>query len=202
MVKVYVGNNVTRRPVMVSDETTLRKVLEDNQIDYSLGMTTLDGATLAAGELDKTFKDFGISETCYLMNTAKAVNAAAGIKVIGNRAFVESDFTPEELREVAKYRPAALTLVDEETKEPVFSVCMSSGDGSIGKYGAEYGCKNAAGHALISMEIPDGVDAKEYIEEKVGVAILLLRKVEAGLSSKLDEIKAEKDEVLGTIEVL
>lgn len=202
MIKVMVGNNVSRTAVMVPEDTTLRKVLEDAHIDYSLGMTTLDGATLGAGELDKTFRDFNITENCYLMNTAKAVNAAAGIKVIGNRAFVESDFTPEELREVAKYRPAALTLVDDETKEPIFAVCMASGDGSIGKYGAEYGTKNAAGHALISIEIPEGVDAKKYIEEKVGVAILLLRKVEAGLGEKLAEIKAEKDEVLGTIEVL
>ena len=202
MIKCYVGNNVSRTPVMVPENTTLRSVLEDAHIDYSLGMTSLDGSTLQAGDLDKTFADFRIAEQCYLLNTAKAVNAAAGIKVIGNRAFVESDFTPEELKEVAKYRPAALTLVDEETKEPIFAVCMASGDGSINKNGAEYGTKNAAGHALISIEIPEGADAKAFIEEKIGVSILLLRKVEAGLAEKLEEIKAEKAEVLGTIEVL
>ncbi len=202
MVKVMVGNNVSRTAVMVPEDTTLRKVLEDAHIDYSLGMTTLDGATLGAGELDKTFRDFNITENCYLMNTAKAVNAAAGIKVIGNRAFVESDFSPEELLEVEKYRPAALTLMDEEKKEPIFAVCVTNGDGKINKNGAEFGTKNAAGKALISIKIPEGKDAKEFIEESIGVSILLLRKVEAGLGEKLAEIKAEKDEVLGTIEVL
>ena len=52
------------------------------------------------------------------------------------------------------------------------------------------------------MQIPDGVEAKKFIEEKVGVAILTLRKIEAGLAEKLTEISDEKAEVLGTIEVL
>ena len=202
MVKVFVGNNVTRRAVIVDENTSLRKVSEDNQIDYSLGMTTLDGATLQAGELDKSFKDFGITEQCYLMNTAKAVNAA-GIKVIGNTVFVESEFTPAELKEVSKYRPQALQLVDEETKEPIFAVGITAGDGTIGKFGAEYGsASNADGKALISKKIPDGVDAKRYIEDTIGVSILLLKKVEAGLSDKLAEIEEEKEAVMATIEVL
>ena len=201
MIKVFVGNNINRKAVLVDETSSLRKVLEDNQIDYSIGITTLDGATLGAGELDKTFAEFGITEQCYLLNTAKAVNAA-GIKVIGNTVFVESDFSPEELKEVLKYRPEAMTILDE-AKEPVFGVGISCGDGSIGKFGATYGgSHNAAGKALISIKVPDGVDAKSYIEDKVGVAILLLKKVEAGLGDKLAEIKAEKDAVLATIEVL
>lgn len=202
MVKVYVGNNINRKPVMVSEDTTLRKVLEDAQIDYSVGMTSLDGATLKAGDLDKTFKDFGIEETCYLLNTAKAVNAA-GIKVLGQTAVVESGFTPAQVSEVAKYRPCALVLTDPETKEATFAVGMGSGKGKINKNGAEFGSgKNAEGKAIITIDIPDGRDAKEYIEEKIGVAILNLQKVENGLGDALTEIAAEKAEVLGTIEIL
>ena len=101
MIKVFVGNNVSRKAVLVDENSTLRKVLEDNQIDYSIGMTTLDGATLGAGELDKTFAEFRITEQCYLLNTAKAVNAA-GIKVLGQTAVIISDFTRDELKEVEK----------------------------------------------------------------------------------------------------
>ena len=202
MIKVFVGNNVSRKAVLVDENSTLRKVLEDNQIDYSIGMTTLDGATLGAGELDKTFAEFRITEQCYLLNTAKAVNAA-GIKVLGQTAVIISDFTRDELKEVEKYRPEALTLIDEKTKEPVFGVTVGAGEGNIGKYGATYGSgQDADGKAIITMQIPDGVEAKKFIEEKVGVAILTLRKIEAGLAEKLTEIKEEKAEVLGTIEVL
>ena len=202
MIKVFVGNNVNRKAVLVDENSTLRKVLEDNNIDYSIGMTTLDGATLGAGELDKSFEEFGITEQCYLLNTAKAVNAA-GIKVLGQTAVVISDFTREELQEIGKYRPDALVLVDEKTKEPVFGVSVSTGAGRINKVGATYGSgKDANGKVIITLDIPDGKDAKEYIEETVGVSILTLRKIEAGLSAKLAEIAAEKAEVLGTIEVM
>lgn len=202
MVKVYVGNNISRRPVMVSEDATLRSVLEDNQIDYSVGMTSLDGATLQAGDLDKTFASFGITEQCYLLNTAKAVNAA-GIKVLGQTAVIESRFTPEQISEVAKYRPATLVLTDAETKEPTFAVGMGSGKGRINKVGAEFGSgKNAEGKAIITIDLPDGVNAKEHLEAKVGVSILNLQKVEDGLQAALAEIAEEKAKVLGTIEIL
>ena len=76
MIKVVVGNNVNRETVIVSPETTLRTVLEQNEIDYSRGVMHLDGATLQPGDLDKTFTTFGITEKCFLLNVVKADNAA------------------------------------------------------------------------------------------------------------------------------
>ena len=75
MVKVVVGNNVNRESVIVDSSTTLRAVLEEAQIDYTVGTMHLDGATLQPGDLDKTFGDFGITEKCFLLNVVKAVNA-------------------------------------------------------------------------------------------------------------------------------
>lgn len=76
MVKVVVGNNVKRESVIVDSSTTLRSVLEDAGIDYTLGVMHLDGSSLQAGDLDKTFADFGIAEKCFLLNVVKADNAA------------------------------------------------------------------------------------------------------------------------------
>lgn len=75
MVKVVVGNNVKRETVIIPGETTLRTVLEDNGIDYTRGQMNLDGATLAPGDLDKSFDDFGITEKCFLISVVKADNA-------------------------------------------------------------------------------------------------------------------------------
>ena len=75
MVKITVGNNLKRETVIVENETTLREVLEEAGIDYTRGITTLDGATLAAGDLDKSFQDFGIAERAFLLNVVKADNA-------------------------------------------------------------------------------------------------------------------------------
>lgn len=75
MIKVRVGNNFQRSDVIVDSNTTLRQVLEDQGVDYTRGMTNLDGAMLAPGDLDKTFGDFGITEYCYLTNVTKQDNA-------------------------------------------------------------------------------------------------------------------------------
>ena len=49
--------------------------LEEAGIDYTRGVMHLDGSSLQAGELDKTFEDFGIAEKCFLLNVVKADNA-------------------------------------------------------------------------------------------------------------------------------
>ncbi|MCI9626449.1 MAG: hypothetical protein HFI90_06665 [Clostridia bacterium] len=75
MIKVTMGNNVKRTSEILDENTTLREALEAAEIDYTRGMMNLDGSTLAPGDLDKTFADFGITEKCYLLNVVKADNA-------------------------------------------------------------------------------------------------------------------------------
>lgn len=55
--------------------STIKSVLEDNDIDYTVTVIHLDGAPLAAGEINKTFDDFGITDSCYLLTVTKATNA-------------------------------------------------------------------------------------------------------------------------------
>ena len=75
MIKVTIGNNVKRTTEILDAETTLREALETAEIDYSSGITNLDGSSLSPGDLDKTFSDFGITEKCFLLNVVKADNA-------------------------------------------------------------------------------------------------------------------------------
>ena len=77
MIKVTVGNNVKRESVVIDENTTLRTALENAEIDYTTGTMHLDGAPLMAGDLDKTFADFEITEKCFLLNVVKADNAIA-----------------------------------------------------------------------------------------------------------------------------
>jgi hypothetical protein len=74
-IKLTVGNNVKRNTVMVDDSVTLRTVLEEQGIDYTRGGMHLDGASLQPGDLDKSFADFGISSSCFLLNVTKTDNA-------------------------------------------------------------------------------------------------------------------------------
>ena len=76
MIKVTVGNNVKRETKIVEEESTLRAVLEEAGVDYSRGAMHLDGSSLRPGDLDKTFAEIGITDTCYLLNVVKQDNAA------------------------------------------------------------------------------------------------------------------------------
>jgi hypothetical protein len=75
MIKATIGNNVKRKTEVYDPDTTLREALEEAEIDYTNGIMNLDGSTLAPGDLDKTFADFGITEKCFLLNVVKADNA-------------------------------------------------------------------------------------------------------------------------------
>lgn len=75
MVRVTVGTNTSRKNVIVDENTTLRKVLEDNQIDYSRANVNLDGASLNPGDMDKSFAALGITENCFLIASIKQDNA-------------------------------------------------------------------------------------------------------------------------------
>lgn len=75
MINVTIGTNLRRTSYAIDPNTTLRSALETHDVDYTAGQTNLDGTPLQAGDLDKTFADFGITEKCYLINIAKQDNA-------------------------------------------------------------------------------------------------------------------------------
>lgn len=80
MIKVYVGTTLKKAPKMVDENRTLKDVLTENNVDYTKGITTLDGAPLGAGALNKTFLEYGYDGTeghnmATLMNVVKADNA-------------------------------------------------------------------------------------------------------------------------------
>jgi hypothetical protein len=75
MIQVTLGTNTNRKKVNVDPNTTLRTVLEDNEVNYSTATVHMDGASLQPGDLDKSFADFGITESTYLIAVVKADNA-------------------------------------------------------------------------------------------------------------------------------
>lgn len=76
MVRAILINNLGRKVATpVPSTTTLREMLEAEDFPYQTGLNTLDGAPLSVGDMDKTFEELGISETCYFANAAKTNNA-------------------------------------------------------------------------------------------------------------------------------
>lgn len=205
MIKIIVKSNTTSKSIIADENRTLRSILEEAGVDYSVGTTSLDGVSLPAGGIDKTFADYGVTEKCYLMNVAKMDNAAA-IKIVGGVAVIESALKLEDIKKLAKYRPAALSLFEGtgKDKEEVFAIGAGRGYGSISTFGASFGSHTTTdGKATITIEIPEGTeDPKAYIADKVGVAILNLNKVEAQFEAANADIDQEIAAINANITVM
>lgn len=75
MIKVTIGTNTNRKAVNVDPNRTIKSVLDEQDVNYATGILQLDGATLQPGEINKSFADFGITDSCYLISVVKADNA-------------------------------------------------------------------------------------------------------------------------------
>lgn len=75
MLKITVGSNTNRKTIMVPEDYTIQQVLEENDINYATGQTSLNGCLLQPGDMYKTFAEMGVTGAGYLVNVAKMDNA-------------------------------------------------------------------------------------------------------------------------------
>lgn len=75
MIRVIVGTTTQKFEKNYTPNTSLREILEENAIDYSVAQVMLDGASLQAGDMDKTLADMNVTEKCMLIAVVKAANA-------------------------------------------------------------------------------------------------------------------------------
>ena len=133
----------------------------------------------------------------------------ANVTIAGNSFVITSSISMADLETVKKYRPAALTLADEETKETYFKVGVGS-TSSVSDHGISFsGVSNdEAKKATATLPIPsdslsensDG-NAKDYVLDKAGLALANLNKVEAGITTALADIRKERDTIAANIKV-
>jgi hypothetical protein len=122
--------------------------------------------------------------------------------IAGNSYVITSDVAMSDLETVQKYRPSALALVDEETKETYFKVGI--GSSSANDHGISFGgvTNDDKKLATATLSIPADVeDAKEFVLDKAGLALANLGKIEAGIATALKDIKAERDKIAANIQV-
>lgn len=71
MIKVRLGSNATVKDVIADPEDNVKKILEDNGVDYSSATVTLDSVPLDVAGMNKSLKDLGVVEKCILASTVK-----------------------------------------------------------------------------------------------------------------------------------
>jgi hypothetical protein len=75
MIQVTIGTNTNRKKITIDANKTIKDTLDENGVNYSVATLHMDGATLQPGEINKTFAEMGVTESCYLIAVVKADNA-------------------------------------------------------------------------------------------------------------------------------
>ena len=127
----------------------------------------------------------------------------AKVTIAGNSYVITSTVSLADLETVKKYRPSALALTEPETNETIFKVGL--GSNSMSDYGISFGgvSNDDAKLATATLAIPAGYeDAKAFVLDTAGLALVKLEKVEAGIAEVLDDIRAERDSIAESITVI
>lgn len=130
----------------------------------------------------------------------------ANVRIVGDACVITSSVKKDDLLKIQKYRPEALVLHGgEDGKEELFRIAATDRHaGKISTYGAEFGGETRDENQLatITMMINGFQDnLLEEISDMVGPALLKLNKLEETLPGILEEIDAEKAEILSAITV-
>ena len=126
----------------------------------------------------------------------------AKVTIAGSSYVITSAVSMADLETVKKYRPSALTIIDPETKETIFRVGI--GTSSMSDYGISFGgvSNDDAKLATATLPIPSDVeDAKEYVLDKAGLALVNLEQVEAEIAETLEDISNERKSIAESITV-
>ena len=200
MIRVRIITTGNQEIVNVSEEATIREILNENDISSVAGaVTSLDGCSLTTGDFDKTLPELGVEDSCVLSVIVKTANAARAT-IAGSSCIVTSDISLETLKTIKKYRPKALNLYEGEGKEKelVFSIDLSEKTGgNMNKYGATFGPHASAdGKATLTLLIdPEETEPLKAVTEKIGPAMLLLNKLEATLGAVENDVAQEKEAI-------
>lgn len=132
----------------------------------------------------------------------------AKLKLIGDVVVLQSEKKYSDYELVGKYRPEALILRDE-SGDAEFAVSVRESAGEITPYSVTFDSKtrDEAGYALISIPvsgIPRNLDAsgiKEFICDRFYTTVANVEKIEAKISSVIDEITSERNNLIGSIEL-
>ena len=191
MVRVTLVTNNPRKVVLVEETKTVKQILDENNVNYGNAATAVDGATLNAGEINKTLAELGVQEKVVISVLAHKDNAAKAT-IVGSACVITSAMTADQIKRYKKFHPEALIMYDEDD-EPVFGIGYNDNTpGSLDNNGAVFGPScDAEGHAQITVLMdPTTEDVEQKVYEELGRALLNLNDLEDQLIegiAKLDE---------------
>ena len=134
----------------------------------------------------------------------------AQVQILGDAFVITSTLKYEDIQLVQRVRPKALNLYEEtETGKvvPIFRIAAAGGkfcQDDINEYGIVFRKgSHDGGFAQITAKVPGGdASPRELVAMLIEVPLMNLNRLEYILPDVIDEINAQKQEVLDSIEVL
>ena len=128
----------------------------------------------------------------------------AKIKILGTAAVLVSDVKTSTLETLKKYKPAALKLIDPETRDESFAVTTGK-TSSISKHGVCFTNTNEDGYAEVTIELPVAIEnneKKQYVADNYGYTLLNLNSIERQITKAMSKTEHEFVAINDSIEAL
>lgn len=131
----------------------------------------------------------------------------AKITVAGTACVITSALKLKDIALMAKYRPDHLALYEEKDGKKIldFAIGVTEGKGHICEFGITFNSESndGEGFAQITGSVPagDGTVA-ERVAEAVGPAVLKLNKLEETLPDAIAALKAERQAMVDSVNIL
>lgn len=132
----------------------------------------------------------------------------AKLSILGDAVVITSAIKLEDIQTIEKYNKSALTIIEEIDGEkiPVFSICTGY-NGEINQFGATFASATRDDNKLAQITLCTCAasivgDVKEWAADKFGKAIVRLNQLEAIIPSVLEQIVADKAEIMANITVV
>ena len=200
MVKITLITNNPKVVDIVPETMTIREFLEKHDVNYGVATTSIDSIPLQSGGMDMTFEDHQVASRAIVTCLPNKDNAAQAI-VVGSSCVIKSTLSPAEIKRIKKFHPEALVMKDEDG-EPVFAIDIDeTSPGSINELGACFGnATSTDGKATITVVLdPTAESPVDLVYEKLGRAMMYLKKMENHLAEVLPDFDTEEREIRSMI---
>ena len=120
--------------------------------------------------------------------------------IAGSVYVLKSDCTKADLEKVQSYDPKALTIFDEKGV-PTFGIAVGP-IASVTNKGVVYSEETRDDkHACITLPLPKGENATEYVVDKLLPILDKVNEIEGRIPGVIDEINAKREAVAQAINV-
>ena len=205
MINVRIICNTKDKTIVAPENSTVEEALERSGLPWQGTELSLNGLHMDIDDLSKTFTELNLAGNVNITSLTKLALGAT-VTVMENAVLVKSDIDYANWKKIQKIDPDKLSLKDENGNEK-FTVFFSAEDelGEIDNNGIMFvdaPARDGKAYAHAAVDIPEGVDTKDFILDEIGTGLMKLNMLEDQVKEYADDIGGAFDSLKGSITIL